>query len=362
MSVHAMRHARHMEKKGVPMTENFKKHQMWIWLSILLLFQMGSGLAFARTESAAAGSPAASGQAAAQTDTTNLKGVEACAHCHKSAVEQVGRTAHADTPQLHAAGALAKVSNDTNCDGCHGSSKAHADAELDAERKDSKDPEAKKLIFDFDAKTTTPLMINKQCLGCHASGTVHLNSANSFHRQNDVSCTNCHSAHHAGTREKLLVKAQPDLCYTCHLQQKSQFNMPFRHRVNEGFMQCTDCHDQHGTGGFWQSSNGLTRQVKTSASGDFVCFKCHSEKQGPFVFEHTVVKTEGCAACHIPHGGANAHMLKYSNVSLLCLSCHTASAFGHAPLMDPAMATNQNACVLCHTQIHGSNFNNDLLR
>jgi hypothetical protein len=30
--------------------------------------------------------------------------------------------------------------------------------------------------------------------------------------------------------------------------------------------------------------------------------------------------------------------------------------------MDPQMATQQNACQLCHTQIHGSNFNNDLLR
>ena len=37
------------------------------------------------------------------------------------------------------------------CDGCHGPSKAHADAELLAEKNDTKDPEAKKLIFRFDA-------------------------------------------------------------------------------------------------------------------------------------------------------------------------------------------------------------------
>ena len=204
-------------------------------------------------------------------------------------------------------------------------------------------------------------MINKQCLTCHASGPNHLNVSNSFHRQNDVSCTSCHSPHHAAVQEKLLVKAQPELCYTCHAQQKSQFNMPFRHRVNEGLIQCTDCHDQHGSAGSWEAGHQV-RQVRASSSGDMVCFKCHADKQGPFVFEHAAVKTEGCSACHISHGGANPHMLKYSNTALLCLSCHTAAAFGHAPVMDPQMATQQNACQLCHVQIHGSNFNNDLLR
>jgi DmsE family decaheme c-type cytochrome len=343
------------------MVEKFRRHQVWIWILLAFVFQFGSSRAFAQAEPNANGSPAASGQAVAQADVTKLTGVEACAHCHKSSVDQVAGTAHADTSQVHASAVLSRTSSATNCDGCHGSSKAHADAELAAEANDSKDPAAKKLIFDFEAKTTTPEMINKQCLTCHGSGPTHLNSANSFHRQNDVSCISCHSPHHAATAEKLLVKAQPELCYTCHAQQKSQFNMPFRHRVNEGLIQCTDCHDQHGSSGNWEAGHQI-RQVRASASGDMVCFKCHADKQGPFVFEHAAVKTEGCSACHISHGGANPHMLKYSNVALLCLSCHTAAAFGHAPVMDPQMATQQNACQLCHTQIHGSNFNNDLLR
>lgn len=343
------------------MTATFKKHHGWFCFSFFLLFQLGSGLAFAQTPTTAAAPLAVAEHTTAPDDLSKLTGADVCAHCHKSAVEQVSKTAHADTSQSRAAAELAGTSAATNCDGCHGSSKAHADAELEAERNDSKDPAAKKLIFDFGAKTTTPEMINKQCLTCHASGPNHLNVSNSFHRMNEVSCTDCHSAHHAGTREKLLIKAQPELCYSCHLQAKSQFNMPFRHRVNEGLILCTDCHDQHGSGGVWESEH-LVRQIKTSSSGDLVCFKCHADKQGPFVFEHAAVKTEGCAACHIPHGGANPHMLKYSSVGLLCLSCHTGAAFGHAPVMDPQMATQQNACTLCHVQIHGSNFNNDLLR
>lgn len=343
------------------MTTSSKNLRMWIWLLALPLLQLGSSVVFAQKQPAAAESSVVSGQAAAQADVRTLTGTEACLHCHRISGEQVSKTAHADTSQWRAAADVARTGTSTNCEGCHGPGKAHADAELEAEHNDTKDPGAKKLIFDFGAKTTTPQMINKQCLTCHASGPTHLNSANSFHRQNDVSCTDCHSPHHAATKEKLLVKAQPDLCFSCHLQQKSQFNMPFRHRVLEGLIQCTDCHNQHGTGGVWESDH-LVRQVRSSDSGDFVCFKCHADKQGPFVFAHASVKTEGCAACHIPHGGANPHMLKYSNVNLLCLQCHTTAAFGHTPVMDAQNSTQQQACTLCHAQIHGSNFSNYLFR
>ena len=349
------------DEKGLRMQECLKSKTFRFLVVFLIWLFATAAVVFAQEQPAAAVPTSVSGQAAAaQADTSTLTGTEACLHCHKQAGEQVSKTVHAGTYDQVPQGAP-RTSASASCDGCHGSGKAHADAEMEAERTDTKNPEAKKLIFNFDSKNTSAEMVNERCLTCHASGPTHLNSPNSFHRQNEVSCIDCHSPHHAATKEKLLIKAQPELCYSCHLQQKSQFNMPFRHRVNEGLIQCTDCHEQHGTGGVWESDH-LVRQVQTSASGDFVCFRCHADKQGPFVFEHAPVRVEGCAACHIPHGGANPHMLKYSNIGLLCLSCHTAAAFGHAPVMDPMMSTQQNACSLCHVAIHGSNFNNDLLR
>jgi DmsE family decaheme c-type cytochrome len=181
-----------------------------------------------------------------------------------------------------------------------------------------------------------------------------MNAINSIHTQNNVSCISCHSPHMPQTKEFLLAKAQPELCYSCHLQQKAQFEMPFRHRVNEGLVQCSDCHNPHGTVG--------PKQVRTSAIQDAVCFTCHTDKQGPFVFEHEPVKIEGCASCHIPHGGANVHMLRVSNVNLLCLQCHTNSLMngktGNAP-GTPSFHSQQTffkSCTLCHVQIHGSNF------
>ena len=346
-----------MNKKGVPMTKHSKKFRMWIWLLALPLLQLGAAVAFAQNQPAVAVSTSASGQAAAQFDYSTATLTEACIHCHKDNGEKVSKSRHSGT--YDEVPGVGKTS--ASCEGCHGSSKAHADAEIKAEQNDTKDPEAKKLIFDFTAKTTTPAMINKQCMTCHASDATHLNSPNSFHRQNDVSCVDCHSPHAAATKEALLAKPQPELCYSCHLMQRSQFSMPFRHRVNEGLIRCSDCHNQHGTGGVWQSDH-VVRQLRTSDSGDYVCYKCHKDKQGPFVFEHASVRIEGCGAYHIPHGGANVHMLKYSNINLLCLQCHTAATFGHAPTMDAQNSTQQQACTLCHTQIHGSNFSNLLFR
>jgi len=302
----------------------------------------------AQTASAPAASPAPSAYA----------GSDACKTCHADEYSSWEKSLHFRT-SLDTKGGPSKQ----GCEACHGPAANHV-----------ADPSDTSGLFIFEKASATD--INARCLTCHASGTGQMNASNSFHRLNQVSCTDCHSPHHATTPEHLLVKAQPELCYTCHLQQKSQFNMPFHHRVNEGLIQCTDCHNQHGTDGTWQSDH-LVRQVQNSNSGDVACFKCHKDKQGPFVFEHAAVRLEGCATCHIPHGGANPHMLKYSDINLLCLQCHTAAHFG------PITATGNNgqptgfavmngpvpnnaiyiqACTMCHTQIHGSNFSDIYFR
>ena len=192
--------------------------------------------------------------------------------------------------------------------------------------------------------------IDARCLGCHAGGTQHMNAINSEHARNDVSCIACHSPHHGKDSDFMLVKSQPELCYSCHLAKKAEFDMPFHHRVNEGLIQCTDCHNVHGT--------VKPKQVRTSSSQDQVCFTCHTDKQGPFVFEHQPVKVDGCQSCHLVHGGPNPHMLKLSNVNLLCLQCHTQSSFSGAPGAPSFhnQASFFQSCVLCHSQVHGSNF------
>jgi DmsE family decaheme c-type cytochrome len=94
-----------------------------------------------------------------------------------------------------------------------------------------------------------------------------------------------------------------------------------------------------------------------------VCFTCHADKRGPFVFEHEPVKVEGCESCHTPHGSPNTHLLKVSTVNLLCLSCHTTS-FANAPGAPSFhnQAAQYQACTLCHVQVHGSNVDHTLFK
>lgn len=266
-----------------------------------------------------------------KTPEKGYVGSDTCKTCHEDVFNGYEKSPHYKTLlDPHA------TASKQGCEGCHGPGEEHTG-----------DPADKTKIFGFKGASTEK--INSKCLTCHAAGPQQMNSANSLHRKNDVSCISCHSPHHAQSKESLLVKSQPELCYSCHLQQKPQFNMPFHHRVNEGFVQCTDCHNPHGT--------VKPKQVRTSATQDAVCFTCHIDKQGPFVFEHMPVKTEGCASCHTPHGSPNPHMLKVSNVNLLCLQCHTTSSFSGAP-GTPSFhnqAAQYQACTLCHSQIHGSN-------
>src|SRR6266581_2595843 len=152
-------------------------------------------------------------------------------------------------------------------------------------------------IFTF--KNASAKEISDRCLGCHTYGEEHSNYARSAHLQNNVSCIDCHNPH----------------------------------------------------GGF------LTRQVRATSSQDTVCFKCHSDKAGPFVYEHKAVKIEGCVACHTPHGSSNSRLLKRAQVNLLCLECHAFSADAGAPATPSFhnQAQKYQACTLCHTAIHGSN-------
>jgi DmsE family decaheme c-type cytochrome len=303
-------------------------------LSVLAAAQpQGTPPAAGAPAAQATSKPAASAAAVAPATpaATDDAGPEACKVCHVDEYNSWEKSPHWKTM-----GDTREGPAHQGCEGCHGVATSHL-----------ADPTDTSKLFLFEKASAKD--INARCLTCHASGNEHMAAVDSLHAKNDISCISCHSPHHAIEQQTLLIKPQPELCYSCHLQQKAQFSMPFHHRVNEGLVQCTDCHNPHGTIG--------EHQLRQSATQDAVCFTCHADKQGPFVFEHEVVKVEGCESCHTPHGSPNMHLLKVSNVNILCLSCHTTS-FTNAPGAPSFhnQAAQYQACTLCHSQIHGSNF------
>jgi len=197
---------------------------------------------------------------------------------------------------------------------------------------------------------------SESCATCHEdvvkafAENPHAKNLGSGQRDANASCLSCHSGHGGKNDQHLLRAAQPGLCFECHADVKPDFSMPFHHKVEEGLMACTDCHDPHGSSG----RGGL----KSAAAQDAVCTRCHKEKAGPFVYEHDAVKTEGCTACHFAHGGANPGLLNRASVNTICLQCHSPSTNSGTH----HQAGKDQACTTCHADIHGSNVHSDFLK
>jgi DmsE family decaheme c-type cytochrome len=268
------------------------------------------------------------------TDLALYVGADTCKTCHQEIYDNFATTPHFVTtmegkleanqgPQWH------------GCEACHGPGKEHVDGGGD-----------KTKIFTF--KDASPAETSDRCMRCHQFDSEHSNFDRSAHLANGIGCVECHSPHHAKESEFLLKAKAPQACYACHMDVRAQFARPFHHRVNEGLIQCNDCHSPHGT--------FRPRQLRTNAAGDEVCYKCHTEKQGPFVYQHEA-KIEGCVICHSPHGSGNQRMLNQTQVNLLCLSCHSQAATAGPP-GTPSFhdqSTKYQSCTLCHVAIHGSN-------
>jgi len=144
--------------------------------------------------------------------------------------------------------------------------------------------------------------------------------------------------------------SKPEPCFQCHEDERAAFSLPSRHKVEEGLISCTDCHESHSTSG--------EKRPLTPAQVNRICAKCHTEIAGPLVYEHAVIKAEGCIACHVPHGGPDPHMLNRAKVDTICLLCHlpsrvspTGASIGHAH----DLGTQLRSCTACHAEIHGSN-------
>jgi DmsE family decaheme c-type cytochrome len=268
--------------------------------------------------------------AASKADPSQYVGSETCATCHEELEKSFDAGPHWKTLQDQRRGVAWQ-----GCEACHGPGKEHAE---------SGDPTK---IIRFTGLSQDES--SRRCLRCHEYGQDHANFLRSAHLTNNVGCTSCHSIHHAVVEKQLLVRAQPLLCYSCHLDVKPAFSMPYHHKVNEGLLACTNCHNPHG--GF------ITRQLRSTAGQDLLCFNCHTDKAGPFGFEHAPVKIEGCVACHLPHGSPNPRLLRRSQVNLLCLECHTLTVDQVAPAIPTFhnQAQKYQACTMCHVAIHGSN-------
>ncbi len=279
-------------------------------------------------------------------------GSAVCRTCHPDVWQNFYRNPHYKSI---AAGNL--PAEKTGCESCHGPGSDHVAARG-----------GKSTIRAFSL--LAPQQVLDACLSCHSQDLTRSQIRRSSHTLADVTCSSCHSIHRSTTPKFLMAKKQVDLCYTCHANRRADFSMPSKHRVNEGFMQCSDCHNPHGAASPTWRMGARPRMVDTAHATEEPCLKCHTDKRGPFVFEHPGVRVDGCEACHNPHGSTNPRLLRRPTVVMICLECHNgAGTFGRQANGIKTQSVSHNMadpryrnCTTCHVRIHGSNADANFLR
>jgi DmsE family decaheme c-type cytochrome len=294
---------------------------------------------------------------AQEPSTSPFVGSAVCRTCHPDVWSTFYKNPHYKTLALARQPRQHEPLGAAGCETCHGPGQKHVEARG-----------GKDTIIAFSR--LTPKAVSDKCLTCHGETMRRANIQRSTHSLADVACNSCHSIHRSPVARSLLVKKQAELCYGCHAQVRAQFSMPFKHRVNEGVMTCSDCHNPHGVYAPTWRMAVRPRMVDQALGNEQPCVKCHADKQGPFVFEHAAVRVDGCEACHLPHGSANPRLMRRPVVATLCLECHNgAGNFGRnaqgIPLQTPShnMADPRyHNCTSCHVRIHGSNGDARFLR
>jgi len=253
-----------------------------------------------------------------------------CADCHDDVAEAMAHQIHMRIEPFEVQGRT------VGCEGCHGDGTQHMEEGDAALIRTFAEPEA------ADAGV---------CLDCHAGkGLGEWNA--SIHAMEGLQCFDCHAIH----AEKKPLNA----CKGCHSDTMAEFQLPSHHPVREGKMTCVSCHDPHAA---------TEAHMRTHQRVNDLCYVCHQDKEGPFIFEHEPVQ-EDCRLCHVAHGAVADNLLT-ANEPMLCLQCH--EFHFHAGLLSPEDAIEvggterenpfgvhsmnvafSTACSQCHSKVHGS--------
>jgi DmsE family decaheme c-type cytochrome len=255
--------------------------------------------------------------------------VNDCATCHEKAVQHMATTPHAGVPQ--------------SCAACHGDVTGHLKSVTEKGEPGTI----------LSIKTMKPPEVNQTCQGCHQE-THNATWTGSAHERRGLACTTCHSAHDfKSPKSQLKTAREPDTCFSCHGAIRAQGLRTSHHPVREGLLSCSSCHNPH--------DGSRPKMIKAEWTNE-LCLQCHTEKRGPFFWEHAPVR-ENCTLCHNPHG-SNHDKLLVSQMPWLCQRCHLNTRHpgtvytGINSAGTSASASNravEHACKNCHQNVHGGN-------
>ena len=251
-----------------------------------------------------------------------------CRGCHEEKLTLLDKTYHAGLAE--------------GCFSCHKGAEDHLKGRMEGQETPGPDLAGMKA---GDA--------NAVCQSCHE--TDHNPTwMGSSHARRGVKCVDCHSIHDPKSpKSQLKTTSEPETCYTCHQSIRAQSLRTSHHPVREGLMTCTSCHNPH--------DGSKPKMIKADWSNE-LCYQCHTEKRGPFFWEHAPVR-ENCLNCHNPHGSNHDKML-VSQQPWLCQRCHLNTRHPGTVYTNLNSAGEQltasnraveHACKNCHQNVHGGN-------
>lgn len=282
----------------------------------------------------------AAGTAAGQEADYSREGADTCLSCHDDDVTlALFRGAHAVPTDPNGPFGHGQL----QCEACHGPGGEHSGRVRRGQERPA-------IAVNFGPDSATPVEAqNAVCIDCHKAD-LGFGWHGNDHDMNEVACADCHNSH-AANDPVLMTATQPEVCFDCHQQQRTQTLKPYAHPIRQGKMDCSGCHNTHGATSEWQFAQQTLNQT---------CFDCHAEKRGPYLWEHAPA-AEDCGNCHNPHGSNFPGMLTMRG-PMLCQSCHSQEGHPSVPadsdglpgVMASPFMLGQN-CMNCHTQVHGSN-------
>jgi DmsE family decaheme c-type cytochrome len=329
-------------------------------VALLFIGAARAAVAPADPQSSAAAAPPPSTQTQspeAGSLAPSYVGTTVCEGCHQATTKEISGTMMGNILLKHPRDAVEQH----GCEACHGPGSRYVPAMAVAMGK-GVNPEApvhgppiepSLLTFRPDAGELAEHQ-NAACLNCHERGAQAFWRA-STHAFRGVACVDCHDVVHPKTSPYQLrgefranpinyTRPETQVCLKCHLDKANQINMPSHMPLREGLMVCTDCHNPHG---------GPYQHQLLQPTINEVCYTCHAEKRGPFLWAHPPV-LQNCSNCHDPHGSTNKFLLKVSPPRL-CQQCHVGTFHPGTPEGPGTVFVFGHSCTNCHANIHGSN-------
>ena len=182
------------------------------------------------------------------------------------------------------------------------------------------------------------------CVTCHTDLATVITEKDTHDPFKKGACSTCH-APHSSQQPMLLVKAEKDLCESCHP------GVAAKHKTaGLDDFSCSSCHDPHRS---TKKAKLAANAHKPFASGD--CKSCHTMEGGRVTLAADFPPKNLCDTCHGDvagtMGGPTSHFGAAelaSQGASTCLKCHDPHVSGRPAML---VASQDDLCRTCHESL-----------